>query len=43
MTPVLVLVPGFIDTHLPYRKLAGPRPLEFDACVAPHGVTNRDL
>ena len=34
----LTLVPGFIDTHL-HIESALVTPLEFDRCVAPHGVT----
>jgi len=34
----LVLVPGFIDTHL-HIESSLVTPLEFDRCVAPHGVT----
>ena len=34
----LVLVPGFIDTHL-HIESSLVTPFEFDRCVAPHGVT----
>jgi adenine deaminase len=34
----LTLVPGFIDTHL-HIESSLVTPLEFDRCVAPHGVT----
>lgn len=34
----LVLVPGFIDTHL-HIESSLITPFEFDRCVAPHGVT----
>ena len=33
-----IVVPGFIDTHLPCRILAVDA-AEFDRCVLPHGVT----
>jgi adenine deaminase len=34
----LILVPGFIDTHL-HIESSLVTPYEFDRCVAPHGVT----
>lgn len=34
----LILVPGFIDTHL-HVESSLVTPLEFDRCVTPHGVT----
>jgi adenine deaminase len=34
----LILVPGFIDTHL-HIESSLVTPFEFDRCVAPHGVT----
>ncbi len=34
----LILVPGFIDTHL-HIESSLVTPLEFDRCVTPHGVT----
>lgn len=34
----LILVPGFIDTHL-HVESSLVTPFEFDRCVAPHGVT----
>ncbi|MDO5621429.1 MAG: adenine deaminase [Paracoccus sp. (in: a-proteobacteria)] len=34
----LMLVPGFIDTHL-HVESSLVTPLEFDRCVTPHGVT----
>ena len=34
----LILVPGFIDTHL-HIESSLVTPYEFDRCVAPHGIT----
>lgn len=34
----LILVPGFIDTHL-HIESSLVTPLEFDRCVTPHGIT----
>jgi adenine deaminase len=34
----LILVPGFIDTHL-HIESALVTPFEFDRCVTPHGIT----